>query len=74
MICSVVLPNSSMAAQSTFLVAFHAVKHWLLPLRLISFMQLEVLPEGWFCHAEIASLINGSLLYFIVSVSDLLRS
>lgn len=57
MICAVVLPDSFMAAQSTFLVAFHAMKPWQLPLRLISFMQLEVLPEGWFCRAEMVSLI-----------------
>lgn len=71
MICSVFQAKPSMAAQNNLLVAFHTMKRWLLRSGLISSLQLEVLPEGCLCCAEVVCLINGSLLYFTVSFSDL---
>jgi len=51
MIHSVFLEKPSMAAQNNLFAAFHTMKYWLLGLGLISFLQLEVLPEGYFCYA-----------------------
>lgn len=64
------LPNFFMAAQNTFLcVSCHETLAAAIEMNF--FYAASGFSRRWFCHAEIVSLINGSLLYFIVSASDL---